>query len=84
MPLYEHTFLARQDVTQAQVEALMKEFSDLIEEGQGKVTGKESAKEQTAAESANVNVTLESFDAAAGDAAQDELCKEPAKQLEFA
>ena len=37
MPLYEHTFLARQDVTQAQVEALMKEFASVIEEGKGKV-----------------------------------------------
>jgi small subunit ribosomal protein S6 len=41
MPLYEHTFLARQDVTQAQVEALMKEFQGVIEEGQGKVTKQE-------------------------------------------
>ena len=41
MPLYEHTFLARQDVTQAQVETLMKEFSGVIEEGQGKVTKQE-------------------------------------------
>lgn len=41
MPLYEHTFLARQDVTQAQVEALMKEFSACIEEGKGKVTKQE-------------------------------------------
>src|SRR5688500_17594575 len=38
MPLYEHVFLARQDVSQSQVEALTKEFTDLIEEGQGKVT----------------------------------------------
>ena len=41
MPLYEHTFLARQDVTQAQVEALMKEFTGVIEEGKGKVTKQE-------------------------------------------
>jgi small subunit ribosomal protein S6 len=41
MPLYEHTFLARQDVTQAQVEALMKEFQGVIEEGQGKITKQE-------------------------------------------
>lgn len=41
MPLYEHTFLARQDVTQAQVEALMKEFEGVITEGQGKVTKQE-------------------------------------------
>ena len=38
MPLYEHVFLARQDVTQAQVEALMKEYTDLIATGGGKVT----------------------------------------------
>ncbi|HET6388124.1 30S ribosomal protein S6 [Hyphomicrobium sp.] len=41
MPLYEHTFLARQDITQAQVEALMKEFQGVIEEGQGKITKQE-------------------------------------------
>ena len=41
MPLYEHTFLARQDVTQAQVEALMKEFEGVITSGQGKVTKQE-------------------------------------------
>ena len=41
MPLYEHTFLARQDVTQAQVEALMKEFQGVVEEGQGKVIKQE-------------------------------------------
>ncbi|HVZ05292.1 30S ribosomal protein S6 [Hyphomicrobium sp.] len=41
MPLYEHTFLARQDVTQAQVEALMKEFQGVVEEGNGKVTKQE-------------------------------------------
>jgi len=41
MPLYEHTFLARQDVTQAQVEALMKEFASVIEEGQGAVAKQE-------------------------------------------
>ncbi len=41
MPLYEHTFLARQDITQPQAEALMKEFSACIEEGKGKVTKQE-------------------------------------------
>lgn len=41
MPLYEHTFLSRQDVTQAQVEALMKEFQGVVEEGHGKVTKQE-------------------------------------------
>lgn len=38
MPLYEHVFLARQDVSQQQVETLIKEYSDVISEGGGKVT----------------------------------------------
>jgi small subunit ribosomal protein S6 len=37
MPLYEHVFLARQEVSNQQVEALMKEFSQVIVEGGGKV-----------------------------------------------
>src|SRR5262249_35954088 len=37
MPLYEHVFLARQDISQAQVEALAKEYAQVIEEGGGKV-----------------------------------------------
>ncbi len=41
MALYEHVFLARQDVSNAQVEALTKEFSDLIEQGGGKITKSE-------------------------------------------
>jgi len=41
MALYEHVFLARQDVSNAQVEALTKEFTDLIEQGGGKVTKSE-------------------------------------------
>ena len=41
MALYEHVFLARQDVSNAQVETLTKEFSDLIEQGGGKVTKSE-------------------------------------------
>ncbi len=38
MALYEHVFLTRQDVSQTQVEALTKEFTEVIEQGQGKVT----------------------------------------------
>ena len=38
MPLYEHVFLARQDVSQQQVEALQKEYSDVITAGGGKIT----------------------------------------------
>ena len=37
MPLYEHVFLARQDVSNQQVDALTKEFSDVITENGGKV-----------------------------------------------
>src|SRR6185436_13915134 len=37
MPLYEHVFLARQDISQAQGEALTKEYTTVIEEGGGKV-----------------------------------------------
>jgi len=37
MPLYEHIFLARQDISQAQVEALTKEYTQVIEDGGGKV-----------------------------------------------
>ena len=37
MPLYEHVFLARQDVSQQQVDALTGEFKQVIEEGGGTV-----------------------------------------------
>src|SRR5262245_35632742 len=37
MPLYEHVFLARQDVSTTQVEALLKEYTQVIQEGGGKV-----------------------------------------------
>ncbi|MEZ5773711.1 MAG: 30S ribosomal protein S6 [Hyphomicrobiaceae bacterium] len=38
MPLYEHVFLARQDVSTSQAEALTKEFQGVIEANGGKVT----------------------------------------------
>ncbi|MCB1520740.1 MAG: 30S ribosomal protein S6 [Hyphomicrobiaceae bacterium] len=41
MPLYEHVFLARQDISNTQVEALTKEFSDIITELGGKITKSE-------------------------------------------
>ncbi len=41
MALYEHVFLARQDVSNTQVETLTKEFSDVIEQGGGKITKSE-------------------------------------------
>src|SRR5215475_10231491 len=37
MPLYEHVFLARQDISQTQVEALTKEYGEVIAEGGGRV-----------------------------------------------
>jgi small subunit ribosomal protein S6 len=37
MPLYEHTFLARQDVTAQQVTGLMNTYKAVIEENGGKV-----------------------------------------------
>ncbi len=38
MPLYEHVFLARQDVSGPQVEALVEQFKGVIEQGGGSVT----------------------------------------------
>ena len=37
MPLYEHVFLARQDISQQQVEAMVQTFRTLLEEQGGKV-----------------------------------------------
>jgi len=37
MPLYEHIFLARQDVSGQQVDAMIKDYTKIIEEGGGKV-----------------------------------------------
>src|SRR4029079_13118624 len=39
MPLYEHVFLARQDISTQQVEGLVQEFRTIIE-GQGGTIGK--------------------------------------------
>jgi small subunit ribosomal protein S6 len=41
MPLYEHVFLARQDLSAQQVEDLTKQFSGVIEQMGGKVTKNE-------------------------------------------
>jgi len=38
MPLYEHVFLARQDLSQAQVDALAATATEIVEANQGKVT----------------------------------------------
>ncbi len=42
MPLYEHVFLARQDLSQAQVDALAATATEIIEQNQGKVTKTET------------------------------------------
>jgi small subunit ribosomal protein S6 len=41
MPLYEHVYLARQDVSAQQVEELTKQFTGVIEQMGGKVTKNE-------------------------------------------
>jgi small subunit ribosomal protein S6 len=42
MPLYEHVFLARQDLAQAQVDALAQTATDIIETNGGKVSKTET------------------------------------------
>jgi small subunit ribosomal protein S6 len=42
VPLYEHVFLARQDLSQSQVDALAAAATAIVEEGQGKVTKTET------------------------------------------
>ncbi len=42
MALYEHVFLARQDLSQAQVDALAVTATEIVEAHQGKVTKTES------------------------------------------
>ena len=42
MPFYEHVFLARQDLSQAQVDALAATATEIVEAGQGKVTKTET------------------------------------------
>lgn len=42
MPLYEHVFLARQDLSQAQVDALAATAAEIVEAHQGKVTKTET------------------------------------------
>ncbi|MFK4873922.1 MULTISPECIES: 30S ribosomal protein S6 [unclassified Novosphingobium] len=42
MALYEHVFLARQDLSQAQVDALAAAATEIVETNQGKVTKTET------------------------------------------
>ena len=41
MALYEHVFIARQDISAAQVESITADFSKIIEENEGKVAKNE-------------------------------------------
>lgn len=41
MPLYEHVFIARQDIAPAQVESLTEELTDIIKEHGGKIAKSE-------------------------------------------
>ena len=42
MPLYEHVFLARQDLSQAQVDALAATATEIVEANQGKIAKTET------------------------------------------
>lgn len=42
VPLYEHVFLARQDLSQAQVDALAATATEIVEANEGKVTKTET------------------------------------------
>jgi small subunit ribosomal protein S6 len=42
VPLYEHVFLARQDLSQAQVDALAANATEIVETNKGKVTKTET------------------------------------------
>ena len=41
MPLYEHVFISRQDLSAAQAESLIEHFSQILEDQAGKVISKE-------------------------------------------
>ncbi|RMH48192.1 MAG: 30S ribosomal protein S6 [Alphaproteobacteria bacterium] len=41
MPLYEHVFIARQDLSNAQAEGLIEHFGAILAENGGKVVGSE-------------------------------------------
>ena len=41
MPLYEHVFIARQDISSAQVEGLVSSFTELLEKDGGKIVNTE-------------------------------------------
>ena len=41
MNLYEHVFILRQDISNAQVDEIMNEFNDVLKDNRGKVLDKE-------------------------------------------
>lgn len=41
MPLYEHVFIARQDISNSQADALTKQFEEILTENGGEVVGSE-------------------------------------------
>ncbi len=41
MPFYEHVFIARQDISSAQVDGLVETFTGLVESNGGKIVGQE-------------------------------------------
>ena len=42
MPLYEHVFIARQDISGTQVDQMIEAFTGIVETGGGKVVASES------------------------------------------
>ena len=42
MALYEHVFLARQDLAQAQVDALVETATKIVQDGQGRIVKSET------------------------------------------
>ena len=41
MPLYEHVFMSRQDITTQQIESLVEEYSSIIAKGDGTIKNSE-------------------------------------------
>lgn len=41
MPLYESTFILRQDLSTAEVDKIIDEFADILQKGKGKVKSRE-------------------------------------------
>src|SRR3546814_15194206 len=80
MPHYEHVFLARQDLAQAQVDALAQQATQIVESNQGKVTKTENwglrSLAYKIAKNRKAHYVMLNIDAPAGDVA--ELERQPA------